>query len=182
MHLRIAVFVVALVALAACSSSPDMSSNGTGSGSGADANGGGYGNGQGLNGQNGGATPLSGPGSAADLQQNVGDRVFFKTDQSGVDPEGQKTLQRQADWLKRYPNVTVTIEGHCDERGTREYNLALGARRSNSVRDFLVSHGVNPARITTISYGKERPIDPGTGEEAWAHNRNGHTAITGGAR
>src|SRR5665213_3390967 len=103
MRLRIAVFVVALAALAACSSSPDMSSTGTGSGSGADANGG-FGAGQGLNGQ-GGATPLSGPGSAQDLQQNVGDRVFFKTDQSGVDPEGQKTLQRQAEWLKRYPNV-----------------------------------------------------------------------------
>jgi peptidoglycan-associated lipoprotein len=176
MHLRIAVFVVALVALAACSSSPDMSSNGTGSGSGADASGG-YGNGQGLNGQNGGATPLSGPGSAADLQQNVGDRVFFKTDQSGVDPEGQKTLQRQADWLKRYPNVTVTIEGHCDERGTREYNLALGARRADAVKNVLIALGVQANRIQTITYGKEKPMTVGSTETAWAQNRRGVTVV-----
>jgi peptidoglycan-associated lipoprotein len=175
MHLRIAVFVVALVALAACSSSPDMSSNGTGSGSGPDANGG-YGNGQGLNGQ-GGATPLSGPGSAADLQQNVGDRVFFKTDQSGVDPEGQTTLQRQADWLKRYPNVTVTIEGHCDERGTREYNLALGARRADSVKNVLIALGVQANRIQTITYGKEKPMTVGSTETAWAQNRRGVTVV-----
>ncbi len=91
-------------------------------------------------------------------------------------------LDKQAQWLARYPQVQVRIEGNCDERGTREYNLALGARRANSVRDFLVSHGVNPARINTISYGKERPIDPGESEEAWAHDRNAHTAITAGAR
>jgi peptidoglycan-associated lipoprotein len=175
MHLRIAVFVVALVALAACSSSPDMSSSGTGSGSGTDPNGG-YGNGQGLNG-NGGATPLSGPGSAADLAQNVGDRVFFKTDQSGVDPEGQKTLQRQADWLKRYPNVTVTIEGHCDERGTREYNLALGARRADAVKNVLIALGVQANRIQTITYGKEKPMTVGSTETAWAQNRRGVTVV-----
>ena len=77
--------------------------------------------------------------------------------------------------------MKVRIEGNCDERGTREYNLALGARRANSVRDFLVAHGVATGRIETISFGKERPLDPGTGEDAWAHNRNSHTAITGGA-
>jgi peptidoglycan-associated lipoprotein len=81
----------------------------------------------------------------------------------------------------RYRAVRVRIEGNCDERGTREYNLALGARRANSVRDFLVARGVDPSRIETISYGKEKPIDPGTGEDAWQHNRNGHTAITAGA-
>jgi peptidoglycan-associated lipoprotein len=152
-----------------------MSSSGSGMGSGADANGG-FGAGQGLNGQGGGAA-LSGPGSAQDLQQNVGDRVFFQTDQSGVDPEGQKTLQRQADWLKRYPNVTVTIEGHCDERGTREYNLALGARRADAVKNVLVALGVQPNRIQTITYGKERPMTVGSTEAAWAQNRRGVTVV-----
>jgi peptidoglycan-associated lipoprotein len=174
MRLTAAVLVVALAALGACSSSPDMSSSGSGMGSGADANGG-FGAGQGLNGQGGAA--LSGPGSAQDLQQNVGDRVFFQTDQSGVDPEGQKTLQRQADWLKRYPNVTVTIEGHCDERGTREYNLALGARRADAVKNVLVALGVQPNRIQTITYGKERPMTVGSTEAAWAQNRRGVTVV-----
>ena len=122
------------------------------------------------------------PGSERDFVINIGDRVYFDFDQYTVRADAQPVLAAQAAWLNRYGAVQVRIEGNCDERGTREYNLALGARRANSVRDFLVSHGVNPGRITTISYGKERPIDPGTGEEAWAHNRNAHTAITGGAR
>ncbi len=122
------------------------------------------------------------PGSVEDFVINVGDRVYFDFDQYGVRADAQPVLAAQAAWLNRYGAVEVRIEGNCDERGTREYNLALGARRANSVRDFLVSHGVNPARITTISYGKERPLDPNEGEEAWAKNRNGHTAITGGAR
>ena len=122
------------------------------------------------------------PGSVQDFVINVGDRVYFDFNDYGVRADAQPILAAQAAWLNRYGAVQVRIEGNCDERGTREYNLALGARRANSLRDFLVSHGVNPGRITTISYGKERPIDPGTGEEAWAHNRNGHTAITGGAR
>ena len=91
-------------------------------------------------------------------------------------------LEAQAAWLNRYRAVRVRIEGNCDERGTREYNFALGARRAQSVRDFLVSRGVDPSRIEVISYGKERPIDPGSGEDAWSHNRNGHTQITSGAR
>jgi peptidoglycan-associated lipoprotein len=175
MRFSTAVLVVALAALAACSSSPDMSSSGSGSGAGSDANGG-LGAGRGLNGQGGGA-PLSGPGSAQDLQQNAGDRVFFKTDQSGVDAEGQKTLQRQADWLRRYPNVTVTIEGHCDERGTREYNLALGARRADAVKNVLIALGVQANRIQTITYGKERPMTVGATEAAWAQNRRGVTVV-----
>jgi peptidoglycan-associated lipoprotein len=177
MRFRTAVLVVALAGLAACSSSPDMSSNGTGSGTGAGfgANGG-LGAGQGVNGR-GGATPLSGPGSAQDFQQNAGDRVYFKTDQSGVDPEGQKTLQRQADWLRRYPNVTVTIEGHADERGTREYNLALGARRADSIKNVLVALGVQASRIQTITYGKERPAVVGSNEASWAQNRRGVTVV-----
>jgi peptidoglycan-associated lipoprotein len=175
MRFSTAVLVVALAALAACSSSPDMSSSGSGSGAGSDANGG-LGAGRGLNGQGGGA-PLSGPGSAQDLQQNAGDRVFFKTDQSGVDAEGQKTLQRQAEWLRRYPNVTVTIEGHCDERGTREYNLALGARRADAVKNVLIALGVQANRIQTITYGKERPMTVGATEAAWAQNRRGVTVV-----
>ncbi len=120
------------------------------------------------------------PGSIQDFVINVGDRVYFDFDQYTVRTDAQPILAAQASWLNRYGAVQVRIEGNCDERGTREYNLALGARRANSVRDFLVSHGVNPARINTISYGKERPIDPGAGEDAWAHNRNAHTAITAG--
>ncbi len=122
------------------------------------------------------------PGSVQDFVINVGDRVYFDFNDYGVRADAQPVLAAQAAWLNRYGSVEVRIEGNCDERGTREYNLALGARRANSVRDFLVSHGVNPARISTISYGKERPIDPGEGEEAWAKDRNAHTAITAGAR
>ena len=121
------------------------------------------------------------PGSAEDLRVNVGDTVHFDYDKYEVLEADRAVLQRQAAWLGKYPSVRVTIEGHCDERGTREYNLALGARRANSVREFLVSHGVAPTRIVTISYGKERPIDAATGEDAWQKNRNGHTAITSGA-
>ena len=122
------------------------------------------------------------PGSIQDFVINVGDRVYFDFNQYGVRADAQPILAAQAAWLNRYGQVQVRIEGNCDERGTREYNLALGARRSNSVKDFLVSHGVDPGRITTISYGKERPIDPGENEDAWAKDRNAHTAITGGAR
>jgi peptidoglycan-associated lipoprotein len=122
------------------------------------------------------------PGSVQDFVVNVGDRVYFDFDKFEIRADAQPILAAQAAWLNRYPAVQVRIEGNCDERGTREYNLALGARRANSVREFLAAHGVSGARITTISYGKERPIDPGTGEEAWAHDRNAHTAITGGSR
>jgi peptidoglycan-associated lipoprotein len=122
------------------------------------------------------------PGSVQDFVINVGDRVYFDLDQYAVRADAQPVLAAQASWLNRYGAVQVRIEGNCDERGTREYNLALGARRANSVKEFLVSHGVSPARIVTISYGKEKPIDPGTGEDAWQHNRNGHTALTSGAK
>jgi peptidoglycan-associated lipoprotein len=122
------------------------------------------------------------PGSEQDFVINVGDRVYFDFDKYQVRADAQPILGAQSDWLKRYPAVAVRIEGNCDERGTREYNLALGARRANAVRDFLVSHGIDPARITTISYGKEKPIDAGSGDEADQHNRNAHTAIVSGAR
>ena len=122
------------------------------------------------------------PGSERDFVVNVGDRVYFDFDKYNVRDDAAPILQAQAEWLKRYPAVQVRIEGNCDERGTREYNLALGARRANAVREFLVSHGVEAARISTVSYGKEKPIDTGTGEEADQHNRNGHTALVSGAR
>ena len=122
------------------------------------------------------------PGSEQDFVINVGDRVYFDYDQYEVRADAQPVLSAQAAWLTRYPAVQVRIEGNADERGTREYNLALGARRSNSVKEFLVSHGIDPNRISTISYGKEKPIDPGTTEEAYAKNRNSHTAIVSGAR
>jgi peptidoglycan-associated lipoprotein len=122
------------------------------------------------------------PGSEKDFVVNVGDRVYFDFNAYDVRSDAVPILTAQAAWLTRYPEVQIRIEGNCDERGTREYNLALGARRANSVKDFLVARGVSPSRITTISFGKEKPIDPGTGEDAWAHNRNSHTAITAGAR
>ncbi len=131
----------------------------------------------GMQGQSAGAVP----GSVRDFVVSAGDRIYFDTNESGVSGQGQQVLAMQAQWLQRYPQVAVRIEGSCDERGTREYNLALGARRAEAVKDYLVGQGVSAARITTISYGKEHPIDAGAGEDAWAHNRNAHTAITGGA-
>ncbi len=122
------------------------------------------------------------PGSIQDFVVNVGDRVYFDYDKYDVRSDAQPVLSAQAAWLVKYPSVKVRIEGNADERGTREYNLALGGRRANSIRDFLVSHGVTADRIETISYGKEMPIDGGNTEEAFAKNRNGHTAITSGAR
>ena len=122
------------------------------------------------------------PGSVQDFVINAGDRVYFDFDAYSIRQDAQNILAQQASWLSRYPQVRVRIEGNCDERGTREYNLALGARRANSVREFLVAHGISGDRIATVSYGKERPIDSGTGEDAWSHNRNVHTAITDGAR
>jgi peptidoglycan-associated lipoprotein len=117
------------------------------------------------------------PGSEDDLKTNVGDRVFFDFDRSDIKPEGRAVLQRQAEWLKKYPNVTVTVEGHCDDRGTREYNLALGERRANAVKKVLVALGVPANRVSTISYGKERPAVPGDNEQAWAQNRRGVTVV-----
>lgn len=117
------------------------------------------------------------PGSVADFKQNVGDRVFFDTDIYTVRGDGRSTLDKQATWLKQYTNYQVTIEGHCDERGTREYNFALGERRANSVKQYLVAQGIPASRIQTISYGKERPLVPGSDEAAWAQNRVAITAL-----
>src|SRR5215475_7041341 len=117
------------------------------------------------------------PGSVADFKQNVGDRVFFDTDSSTVREDGRQTLSRQAEWLKKYTNYPVTVAGHCDERGTREYNLALGERRANAARQYLIAQGVPAARIKTISYGKENPDPPGADDQAWALNRRAVTEL-----
>jgi peptidoglycan-associated lipoprotein len=120
------------------------------------------------------------PGSAEDLRVNVGDTVHFDYNAYQIQDADHAVLQRQASWLAKYPSVRVTIEGHCDERGTREYNLALGARRANAVKEYLVSLGVAAGRLETISYGKERPICTESNESCWAQNRRGVTAIAGG--
>ena len=117
------------------------------------------------------------PGSIADFKQNVGDRVYFDTDMSNIREDGRATLAKQADWLKKYTNYPILIEGKCDERGTREYNLGLGERRANAVRQYLVAQGIPAERVKTISYGKERPEVVGSDEGAWARNRVGITAL-----
>ena len=117
------------------------------------------------------------PGSQEDLVVNVGDRVFFGLDRYDLAPEARATLDRQASWLKQYPNVTVTIEGHADERGTREYNLALCERRANSVKNYLAAAGITPSRVKVISYGKEKPAVLGSNEASWAQNRRGVTVV-----
>ena len=118
-------------------------------------------------------------GSQEDFVVNVGDRVFFDYDKSNIKSEAQTVLQRQAAWLKSNPSVRVTIEGHADERGTREYNLALGERRANAVKDYMTALGIDRGRVKTISYGKERPVALGSNNAAWAQNRRGVTKVTG---
>ena len=152
----------ALLMLAACSSTPEPVAGGGPGGPG---------------GPGGVGAPHYGPGSQQDLAATAGDRVFFAFDSAEISSEGQQILQRQADWLRRYPNVSVTIEGHCDERGTREYNLALGERRATAAKNVLVAAGIPTARVSTISYGKERPIVPGSTEDAYAQNRVAITTV-----
>ncbi|MBV8089371.1 MAG: peptidoglycan-associated lipoprotein Pal [Alphaproteobacteria bacterium] len=162
MHARITALLGALLILAACSSPPPEPPP------------------PGPPGPPGGPGGISRniiPGSQQDLEASAGDRVFFAFDRSDITPEAQEILTRQADWLRRYPNVTVTIEGHCDERGTREYNLALGERRAQAAKNVLVAAGISASRISTISYGKERPIVVGSNEEAWAQNRVAITTV-----
>ncbi|MEQ9505401.1 MAG: peptidoglycan-associated lipoprotein Pal [Hyphomonas sp.] len=121
------------------------------------------------------------PGSLEDFRVNVGERVYFDLDQYRLDSEDQDILKRQAAWLASYPNVRVLIAGNADERGTREYNLALGERRANAVKEYLVSLGVSASRVDTVSYGKERPVVAGSSDQSWALNRNGWTQIVSGA-
>jgi len=127
-----------------------------------------------------GATAV--PGSEQDFTVNVGDRVFFLEDKSTLTPEAQETLRRQAQWLNQYAGVTVQVEGHADERGTREYNIALSARRATAAREFLISQGVAANRISSIAYGKERPAALCDAEQCWSQNRRAVTVITGGAK
>lgn len=121
------------------------------------------------------------PGSVEDFRVSVGDRVFFGYDRFDLSAEARSVLERQAAWLRQYPNVRILVAGNCDERGTREYNLALGARRAAAARDYLVSLGIAANRVESVSYGKERPLDARANEEAWSVNRNAHTNIVSGA-
>jgi len=160
MHAKITALLGALLLLAACSSPPPEPPP------------------AGPPGGSGGAGSRNiVPGSQQDLEASAGDRIFFAFDRSDISPEARETLSRQADWLRRYPNVTVTIEGHCDERGTREYNLALGERRAQAAKNVLVASGIPASRISTISYGKERPAIVGSTEEAYAQNRRAVTVV-----
>lgn len=122
------------------------------------------------------------PGSMQDFVINAGELVYFDLDSISLRDDAKPVLDAQSNWLRRWGAVRVRIEGNCDERGTREYNFALGARRASAVREYLISRGISASRIDTISYGKERPLDSGSTEEAWARNRNARTAITEGAR
>lgn len=160
MKLKALAVLAAAMALAACSSTPETGSGTTG----------------------GGAAPVtvpSGPaaGSEQEFVREVGDRIFFALDSYNLDGEAQSTLRRQAAWLQKYPRHSAVIEGHCDERGTREYNLALGERRANAVRNYLVSLGVPATRVTTVSYGKERPTCTTPNESCWSRNRRGVTTL-----
>ncbi len=130
-------------------------------------------------GGNGGAAATAGvvPGSQEDLVANVGDRVFYALNTSSLSGDARGTLDRQSAWLAKYPQDAVQIAGNCDERGTEEYNIALGARRANAARDYLVAHGVASSRITTISYGKDRPTALGSDESAYQQNRNAITSV-----
>jgi len=126
---------------------------------------------------NGGAGAAATPGSQQDFVVNVGDRVFFDTDQTDLSPQARATLDNQAQWLNRYSQYSFTIEGHADERGTREYNIALGARRAQSVREYLVSRGIAATRMRTISYGKERPVAVCNDISCWSQNRRAVTVL-----
>jgi peptidoglycan-associated lipoprotein len=158
MFARLTAVAGALLILAACSNAPPPPPGPPGPG--------------GIN-----SSSSFGPGSQQDLAATAGDRVFFAFDRSDISPEAQQILQRQADWLRRYPNVSVTIEGHCDERGTREYNLALGERRANAAKNVLIAAGIPASRLATISYGKERPVVTGSTEDAYAQNRVAVTTV-----
>jgi peptidoglycan-associated lipoprotein len=158
--LKIAIALCCVLALTACSkkNTPDLeATSGLGSG-------------------------VSTPGSEADFATNVGDRIYFVVDQADLTPEGQEILSKQAQWLKQYPGVTIQMEGHSDERGTREYNIALSARRATAAREFIIAQGIEANRISSIAYGKERPAALCDAEQCWSQNRRAVTVITGGAR
>jgi peptidoglycan-associated lipoprotein len=157
LNMRMKFLALAAVALlAACESTPNDAANGA---------------------NNGAQQSSVRPGSAEDFVVNVGDRVFFGLDRFDLSPEARATLDRQAKWLQTYGSVTVTVEGHADERGTREYNLALGERRANSVKNYLAAKGIPASRVNVVSYGKERPAVVGSNEAAWSQNRRAVTVV-----
>ena len=161
--------------LAACSTTPKdtADSSGSGSSSSSDVSS----SAEGTITETGPDSTSIEPGSQEDLIVNVGDRVFFNYDSSELDSDAQELLQDQVAWLKQHSNVSVIIEGHCDERGTREYNLALGEKRAQSVKNYLISLGISSERVATISYGKERPAVVGSNDGAWAQNRRSVTIV-----
>src|SRR5690606_11795666 len=161
----------ALLLVAACETAPTETGDSSGGGAATQTSG------SGSSSTTTATTTTVQPGSQEDLVLNVGDRVFFAFDKYDLTDEARATLQRQAAWLTADPAVTLQIEGHCDERGTREYNLALGERRATSVKNYLVSLGVSPDRLTTISYGKERPVALGHNEAAWSQNRRAVSVV-----
>jgi peptidoglycan-associated lipoprotein len=179
MFTRLLAIALLTVSVAACSSTDDAATDGAVTvGERTDGGVGGVdGSGMGGAGMGGAVDGSVVPGSQQDLATNVGDRVFFAYDSHDLAPEATDTLNRQAEWLNRYPNVNITIEGHSDERGTREYNIALGDRRANAVKNYLVSQGIPASRINTISYGKERPAVVGSDAQSWAQNRRGVTTV-----
>jgi peptidoglycan-associated lipoprotein len=124
-----------------------------------------------------GMTSAAAPGSQQDFVVNVGDRVFFESDSTELTPQSRSTLDKQAQWLQLYGRYNFTVEGHADERGTREYNIALGARRAQTVRDYLVSRGIEGSRMRTISYGKERPVAVCNDISCWSQNRRAVTVL-----
>lgn len=170
MRFKLISLLAALVLVSACASEPEETSEATNVGA--------------SDGSSSTSTttatteaPTVAPGSVKDFVVNVGDRVFFDYDSSDIRADAVPTLEAQAAFLRTFPSLTLVIEGHADERGTREYNLALGERRANAHKDYLISLNVDPARIETISYGKERPAVAGSNESAWAQNRRAVVAL-----
>ncbi|OHC76518.1 MAG: peptidoglycan-associated lipoprotein [Rhodospirillales bacterium RIFCSPLOWO2_12_FULL_58_28] len=163
MRFKFLSLIAAAALVSACQTAPDEKAGATGGGSAPAAA--------------SGAAGAPTKGSQEDLTISAGDRVHFDFDKFNLDAGDKATLDKQAAWLKKNAAVSITVEGHCDERGTREYNLALGERRANSVKDHLVAAGVGVARIKMISYGKERPVAVGSNEEAWAQNRRAVTKV-----
>jgi peptidoglycan-associated lipoprotein len=151
---KFAAMILAGLSLAACANNPNQ-----------------------LTGANAGLAGSAAPGSAQDFVVNVGDRVFFESDSTELTPQSVATLDKQAEWLQRYNRYAFTVEGHADERGTREYNIALGARRAQTVRDYLISRGVPGNRMRTISYGKERPVAVCNDISCWSQNRRAVTVL-----
>jgi peptidoglycan-associated lipoprotein len=159
MRFKVLSVFAAVLMLAACETASDQSAGTAGQG--------------GATGAASAARPGVRPGSQEDLVANVGDRVFYDFDKSDLKPEARRTIERWAAWMRQHPQVTITVEGHCDERGTREYNIGLGERRASAAKNYLVAQGIAANRVATISYGKERPAVVGSNEAAWSQNRRG---------